>query len=583
MRYLNNINSPEDLKKLKVEELKILSEEIREVLINKISETGGHMGSNLGVIEMTIALHYVFNSPYDKFVFDVSHQTYTHKILTGRKDCYMIPEKYKDISGYTNPKESEHDMFIIGHTSTSVSLATGMAKARDLRGGKENIVAIIGDGSLSGGQAFEGLNNASTLDSNIIIIVNDNDMSIAENFGGLYKNLSDLRETKGKSENNFFKTFGFEYVYIDDGNDVEKLIENFKKVKDINKPIVLHIKTLKGKGLEWAIKNKEAGHWAISREAIENNKINGEVENFEKLTADYLLEKIENDKNVIVINAATPGSVGLNRKFRKIADKQYTDVGIAEEHLAAYGAGLVKNGAKPVLYIRSAFSQRFFDQLSHDICLNNLPVTILVAGGCISSNEETHLNIFDMSMMTSVPNLVCLSPVTREEYFSVLEWGIEQNNFPLVIRIPTKFIADNRIKNFNPEKFNKYQIVESGEKIAIIALGNFFELAKSLSEKIKKELNIVPTLINPLIYSEIDKETLEKLLENHDIVISLEDGLLNGGMGEKISRYYSSKDIKVLSYGAEKEFTSRVALDELYNRYHLRENLILKDIKKILK
>lgn len=578
MKFLDKINSPADVKKLNLDELNILAEEMRETLIKRITTTGGHLGSNLGVIELTIALHYVFNSPKDKIVFDVSHQSYPHKMLTGRREGYTDFEKYYTVSGYTNPDESEHDFFNVGHTSTSVSLAVGLAKARDLKGDKENIIAVIGDGSLSGGQAFEGLNNATEQNTNIIIIFNDNSMSIAENFGGMYKNFKELRDTKGKAENNFFKAFGFDYYFVEDGNNIEQILEVLEKVKDTNKPTLIHVPTLKGKGYDWAIENKEDGHYIFSKEVVEKL---AKMERYEELTADFMLEKIKKDKTVLAINAAVPFSVGLTREFRKIAGKQYVDVGIAEEHSVAYASALAKNGAKPVLYMRSTFSQRIYDQLLQDLALNKNAATILVCGGGITANDETHLASFDMSMMSNIPNLICLSPVTKNEYFSLLDWSIEQSKYPVVIRMPNKILSYEEIKEFKEENLFKFEITEQGKDIAILGLGTMYELAKKVKIELKEKLNIDSTLVNPRIYSEIDKNLLEKLKAEHKIIITLEDGILSGGFGQKVASFYGNSDMKVLNYGAEKEFTSLIPVKVLYEKYRLTPKLILEDIENL--
>ena len=578
---LDKINNPTDLKKLNFEEIKSLASEIRECIIKKVNTIGGHMGPNLGIVEATIALHYVFNSPVDKFVFDVSHQCYPHKILTGRKDGFTNPENYLKYTGYTAPEESEHDLFKIGHTSTAASLACGLAKARDLKGEKNNIVAIVGDGSLTGGEALEGLNNAATLNSNIIIVVNDNEMSIAENHGGLYDNLKLLRETKGEAECNFFKTLGFEYFYIEEGNDTQKLIEIFKKVKDTNCPTIVHIHTLKGCGLDVAQTQKEAFHWVMPG-ILDNKEEEICPENYTSLTVDYLTRKVEQDSDVIVINAGTPGVFGFNSKIREKLGKQYTDVGIAEEHAVAYSSALAKGGAKPVFTVMSSFVQRTYDQLSQDLCLNNSPVTMLVYWGGISGADATHLCIFDIPLICNIPNMVYLAPTCKEEYLAMLNFSINQKDYPVAIRVPNiELISSGKEDKTDYSKIN-YQVVENGNEIAVIGLGNFFELAKKVKEEIKNKLNIDATLINPKFITGIDNKLLEELKQKHKIVITLEDGVLDGGFGEKISRFYGSTDVKVLNYGAFKEFTDRISLDELYQKYHLTKELICDDVSKLL-
>lgn len=581
---LNEVNSPADLKKVSLNKLNILAEEIRNVLIKKVNATGGHMGPNLGMVEATIAMHYVFNSPIDKIVFDVSHQSYTHKILTGRKEAFMNPEKYYTISGYTNPEESEHDYFTVGHTSTSVSLATGLAKGRDLKGDNENIIAVIGDGSLSGGEAYEGLNNAAVLNSNIIIIVNDNGMSIADNHGGLYGNLALLRETKGKAELNFFKAIGFDYYFVEDGNNIESLIETFRKVKDVDHPVVIHMNTTKGKGLKVAEENKEHWHWILHGEVDGTCNSNMPGENYATITADYITEKYKEDRTVIAISPATPGVTGFTPEFRENAGTHYTDVGIAEEHAVAFSSGIAANGGKPIIGIMSSFIQRTYDQLSHDLCLNNNSATILVFGGGISGGDATHLGTFDIPLISNIPNMVYLAPTSKEEYLAMLDWSVEQNDHPVAIRIPSGKLISTGIKDTSDYSIlNKYKVEEAGNKVAIIALGSFLELGRNVKKALKEKMGIDATVINPRFITGSDKELLEYLKDDHELVITLEDGMLDGGFGEKITRFYGASDMKVLNFGSNKEFTDRISLDELYERYHLKEDLILDDIEKCIK
>lgn len=580
---LNNINEVKDLKKLSSDELIILGDEIREVLIKKVSSTGGHFGPNLGMVEATIAMHYVFNSPIDKIVYDVSHQSYTHKILTGRKSAFINPNEYKTISGYTEPNESEHDFFTVGHTSTSVSLACGLAKARDIKGSSENIIAVIGDGSLSGGEAYEGLNNAAEYGKNIIIVVNDNDMSIAENHGGLYKNLKLLRETDGKADNNFFKSLGLDYYYVNNGNDIKSLIEAFSKVKDINHPVVVHINTLKGKGYKDAEENKESFHWVMpfdletKKPLVEFNK-----ESYEGIGEELLIQMAMKDSSIVAITAATPNVVGMGT-FRQKLKNQYIDVGIAEEHAVALASGIASQGGKPVLGFHSSFIQRTYDQLSQDLAINNNPALIMIYCGGITGGDVTHLGIFDIPLVSNIPNIVYLAPANKEEYVAMMKWGINQNKYPVAIRVPNmEVVSTGNYVEPNFDNINTYEVVESGNKVAIIGLGNFYSLGKKVKEKVKAELDINATLINPRFASGMDENVLNELLENHEVVITLEDGVLDGGFGEKITRFYGDKNMKVLNFGATKEFTDNVPLNELYERYHLTEELIIADLKNII-
>lgn len=582
---LDKINNSKDVKLLTIDEMTALAEEMRELIIKKVNTIGGHMAPNLGIAEATIALHYVFNLPSDKIIYDVSHQCYPHKILTGRKEGFTDPDKYLKYTGYTAPEESEYDLFKIGHTSTSVSLAAGVAKARDLKGEKYNVIALIGDGSLSGGEALEGLDNAAVLNSNIIIIVNDNEMSIAENHGGLYGNLKQLRETQGQAECNMFKALGFDYMYVENGNNVQDLINAFSMVKDTNKPTVVHIHTLKGKGLAQAENDKETFHFTMP--GILDTKpenIQTSTEDYTSITKDFISAKIKSDKNAIVIAAGTPGVFGFDKKYRQEMGSQYTDVGIAEEHAVAYASALAKSGAKPIFTVMSSFIQRTYDQLSQDLGLNNSPITMLVYWGGISNADATHLCTFDIPLISNIPNLVYMSPTNKEEYLAMLEYAYNQNEHPTAIRVPAAELISTGIPDTTDySKINKYKVISKGSKIAILGLGNFFNLAVEVKDELISKYGINPTLINPIYTTGIDRELLESLKQDHELVITLEDGCLDGGFGEKISRFYGNSDIKTLNFGAEKEFTDRVPLEELYNRYHLTKELIIKDIQNTLK
>jgi len=582
-KVLDKVNSPDDLKKLGINELYDLSNEMRELIIKKVNTTGGHFGPNLGMVEATVALHYVFNSPVDKFVFDVSHQCYTHKILTGRKEGFINPDNYLKFTGYTAPEETNHDVFKIGHTSTSISLATGLAKGRDLLGGKENVIAIIGDGSLTGGEALEGLNNAATLGSNIIIIVNDNDMSIAENQGGICNLLTELRENNGEAKDNFFKALGFEYHYIADGHNIESMIETFSKVKDVDHPVLIHMHTLKGKGFEPAMINKEPFHWILPG-ALDrlNDAPAPQKESYESITKDYLLNKANAGEPIIAMSAATPGVFGWNKAFRDKLGSHYIDVGIAEQQAVGMASGIAKRGVKPILAFMSSFVQRTYDQLSQDMALNNAPVTMLIFWGGISSADATHLCTFDIPLISNIPNIVYLAPTCKEEYVRMLDWSVNQTAYPVAIRVPFNITYSGVVDNTDYSIINKYKLVEKGEKVAIIALGSFFNKGKEVKSLLKENHGINATLINPRFITGIDTDMLESLKTDHSIVVTLEDGELDGGFGEKITRFYGNSSMKVLNFGSRKEFTDRTSIEELYERYHLTNELIVKDIKSIL-
>lgn len=582
---LKDINSPDDVKKLNMEELKVLANDIRDGLFNRLTKIGGHFGPNFGIVETEIAMHYVFNSPEDKFIFDVSHQSYPHKMLTGRKAGYIDDIHFKEDSGYTNPEESKHDFFNVGHTSTSISLATGLAKARDLLGKKENIIALIGDGSLSGGEALEGLNVAgSELNSNLIIIVNDNQQSISETHGGIYKNLKELRETKGKATNNMFKSIGLDYIYEENGNDIESMIKVFEKVKDIDHPIVVHINTQKGKGYKLAEENKENWHWTVpfDKETGLPTIDFGTEENYTGITRKYILNKAKEDKEFIVVTPNMPGSFGLNENDRNELGKQFVDVGIAEEQAVAMAAGMAKEGAKPLVITNVTFMQRCYDQISHDVCINNSPVTILLNYANFDGlTDVTHLGIFGISAFSNIPNLIMLCPSSKDELLNMLDWSIEQKEHPVMILLPGNEV-DYRKADKNYNEINKYKLEQEGEKVAIIALGDFYQRGKKVAENIKEKLGFKPTLINPRFATGLDTKLLNKLKDNHNIVITLEDGILDGGFGQKIASYFGDTNIKVKNYGLQKKFYDRYNPEELLKEENMDIESIIEYINNNL-
>lgn len=586
--YLEKINSPRDVKKLNIEELNKLAEEIRNALFNRLTKVGGHFGPNFGMVEAEIAMHYVFNSPKDKFVFDVSHQSYPHKMLTGRKDAYLYDEHFSDISGYTDPDESEHDFFKVGHTSTSISLASGLAKARDLLGKtNENIIAVIGDGSLSGGEALEGLDFAgSELNSNFIIIVNDNQQSIAENHGGLYKNLQELRESNGQAQNNLFKAMGLDYIYEDNGNDIQKVINVFRKVKDIDHPIVVHINTVKGKGYKLAEDNREDWHWCMpfDKDTGKTTIDFGNQEDYGTLTADFLLKKMKKDKSIVAVTPAMPTTIGLTQEKRKQAGNQFIDCGIAEEQAIALISGIAKNGGKPILGTNSTFIQRTYDQISQDLCINNNPATIVLNYTSVFGlTDVTHLGIFTIAAFNSIPNLVILAPTNKQEYMAMLEWSIEQQSHPVMILMPGNgVIQDTRIADKNYDNINKFKIEQNGEKVAIFALGDFYQLGEKICNQIEKNLGFKPTLVNPRFASGIDKELLTSLEKNHQLVITLEDGIIDGAFGTNIASFYGTSNMKVKNYGIEKSFPDRYNPQKLLEENGISEKQILEYIQKTI-
>ena len=583
--YLERINSPEDVKKLSIAELPVLAEEMRHALLLRASEHGGHFGPNFGMVEVTIALHYVFDSPKDKIVYDVSHQSYPHKMLTGRKDAYLYAEHYDDVTGYSCPQESKHDFFTVGHTSTSISLAEGLAKARDLNGESGNVIAVIGDGSLSGGEALEGLDFAAELDSNFIVVVNDNEMSIAENHGGLYQNLKLLRESNGQAECNLFRAMGLDYYYVAQGNQVAAVIETLQKVKDSTNPVVVHISTQKGKGYAPAEQNKEEWHYCGPFD-IETGKPRFEdnSEDFSSVTAEYLLKKMKEDPAVVAITSATPGVMGFTPDKRQKAGAQFVDVGIAEETAVALASGIAANGGKPVYGVYSTFIQRAYDQISQDLCINNSPATIVVfCGSVYGMNDVTHLGLQDIPMLANIPNLVYLAPTTKEEYLAMLEWSMEQSAYPVAIKLPGgRMISDQQEVTKDFGELNRYDVKQRGSQVAVIGLGGFYSLGQEAAKAIAAAAGVQPTVINPYYITGLDTELLEQLKKDHSVVITLEDGYLDGGWGEKVASYYGNSKMKVLNYGIRKEFLDRFCAEDVMRDNRLTPEQITEDVLSLL-
>lgn len=584
--YIEKIKSPADLKQLNIDALKVVADETRQAVLNRVSKHGGHVGPNLGFVEATVALHYVFDTPKDKLVFDVSHQSYPHKVLTGRASGFLgNVDEMNAISGYSSPTECpEYDNFEVGHTSTSVSLATGLQKARDIKGTKENIIAVIGDGSLSGGEAFEGFDEASELGTGIIIVVNDNEMSIAEPHGGIYKNLRDLRESNGQCNHNWFKAWGFEYKYVEEGNDVEKLIEVFRSVKDTNKPTVVHIHTEKGHGFTPAVENKEAWHYGMPFNREDGSRPERPAtESYEQLLSDWLLKEMKQDKTLIAVTAGTPSAAGFTPEKRKEAGAQHVDVGIAEEQAVAMISGMAKGGLRPVWTVFSTFIQRTYDQIAQDLCINANPAVINVTwGGTASMNDITHICLFDIPMLCSIPGLIYLAPTTCEEYFSMLRWAILQDKKPIAIRLPSNGVH-HTTENVDTEYAYeaKYKVTQKGEKVAIIAAGSFYQKGENVV-RLLAEKGIKATLINPRYLNEVDRETLDSLKGSHELVVTLEDGSKDGGFGERIAAYYGTSEMKVLVGGIKKDLYDRFDLQQLLSDNRLLDEQIVEDVVSIL-
>ena len=593
--YIEKIQSPADLKGMDIATLNIVADEVRQAVLNRVSKHGGHVGPNLGFVEATVALHYVFNAPEDKFVFDVSHQCYPHKVLTGRAAGFLgNVDDMNAISGYSSPAECpEYDNFEVGHTSTSISLATGLQKARDVKGTKENIIAIIGDGSLSGGEAFEGLDEASELGTGIIIVVNDNEMSIAENHGGIYKNLRALRESRGECEHNWFKAWGFEYKYLEEGNDIEKLIEVFRSVKDTDRPTVVHIHTEKGHGYAPAVNDKEAWHWGMpfnlddgSRPVRNADGTMPEVkpcETYQELFSDWMLGEMKKDKTLIAVTAGTPTVAGFTADKRKLAGSQHLDMGIAEEQAVAMISGMAKGGLRPVWSVWSTFIQRTYDQIAQDLCINSNPAVINVVGGGVNSmNDITHICLFDIPMLCSIPGLIYLAPTTCEEYFAMMRWAILQDKKPIAIRVPSNGVVHTTEKVDEEYCYeSKYKVMHEGSKVAIIAAGSFYQKGENVARMLADK-GIDATLINPRYLNEVDAEALESLKMNHKLVVTLEDGCKDGGFGERIASYYGTSDMKVLVCGVKKGLYDRYDVEQLLEDNRLLDEQIVEDVLALI-
>lgn len=583
--YIENINSPKDLKSLTIEQLGVVAEEVRKGVLNRVSHHGGHVGPNLGFTEATVALHYVFNAPEDKIVFDVSHQSYPHKMLTGRKDGFLNVNSMDGISGYSSPLESPvYDNFEIGHTSTSIALATGLQKGRDILGGKENVIAVIGDGSLSGGEAFEGLDTAAELGTNIIIIVNDNEMSIVENHGGLYRNLKRLRESGGQTECNYFRALGFDYLYVEQGNDVGSLVEAFRKVKDIDHPVVVHIHTEKGHGYAPAVADKERWHWSMPFHLEDGSPRNPSQggKSMDGLLGDWLFEEMKRDKKLVAITAAVPAALGFNRERREALGKQFVDVGIAEEEGVAIASGMAKRGARPVFSTYATFLQRTYDQLAQDLAVNGNAAVINVLGASVyGMNDFTHICFFDIPMLSHIPNLVYLAPTTWEELRAMESWAIRQDKYSVAIRVPAFGVAHStETPDSDYSNLNKAVVAHRGNRVAIIAVGDFFQKGEAVRQLLADK-GINATLINPRYLSGLDEQLLDELKADHAIVATIEDGSIDGGYGETVARFYGPSAMRVLNFGVRKKLYDRYDVNQLLTDNHLQDQQIANDILQI--
>lgn len=581
--YLETINGPEDVKKVPREALQTLADETRAALIHKLSRTGGHVGSNLGVVELTVALHYVFDSPHDKIVWDVSHQCYPHKILTGRKEAFTDEAHFRDVTGFTNPQESEHDWFTVGHTATSVSLAMGLAVSRDTHGGDENIIAVIGDGALGGGEAYEGLNYAGEYEKNLIIILNDNDQSVAENHGGLYTVLRELRESGGTSERNLFKGLNLDYRFLGDGHDIEQLVSLFESVRGIDHPIVLHLCTVKGKGLPYAEQDKESWHSGAPFRIEDGVPKNG-YPTYDTTVYDSLIDLLNRDKDALVLTAGTPRALGFVGEARAFWEAQgrFIDVGIAEENAMAMASGIARYGGTAVFGVYAPFLQRAYDQLSHDLCLNNNPATILVLlPGVSGMKSNTHLGLCDIQMAAHIPNLVYLAPATKEEYLQMFRYATSRRDHPVAIRVPVRIIESGVPDDTDYSQLNRYHVIHRGSGAAILAVGALVPIAEAVAAQYRAATQKELTVINPRFLTGTDERLLDSLKADHQLVITLEDGELDGGFGSRIASYYGG-EMQVKNLGISKAFHSDFNAEALLDQNGISVSKILSVINQYL-
>ena len=583
--YLEKITSPADIKGYTAEQRRELAREMRGALLKRASIHGGHFGPDFGIVEAIIALHTVFDSPTDKIIYDVSHQCYPHKMLTGRVEAYINEAQYDEVSGYTNPEESPHDFFNVGHTSTSISLASGLAKARDLAGRRENIIALIGDGSMSGGEALEGLNVVGEMETNFIIVFNDNGQSIAENHGGMYRTFKELRETNGTAENNLFRAMGLDYRYVADGNDCEALIAAFSAVKDSTKPVVVHIVTQKGKGYQFAEEDPETWHYRMPFDVETGALKHPYTDPFQAATVDFIKSEAKVHPNVVFLAAGTMGAIGLSPADRTELGSQYVDVGIAEEHAVAMASGLARGGARPIFGTYSTFFQRVYDQMAQDVAVNNSPAVFLSVGASIYyMNDVTHLGFFDIPLFANIPNLVFLAPASLDEYKAVLRWSVAQTKHPVMIRMPVMGYEESPYPvRTDYSDLNTYQVVQEGEGVAIIGAGNFAQLASAAATELEKE-GVKATVVSPIFLSGLDTALLDRLKKKHRLILTLEDGILDGGFGQKIAAYYGMDTaVRVRCYGLTKEFHDRYDAAELAREHHLTAEQIAADTLMALK
>lgn len=619
--YLEKVNYPEDLKKLDLKKLPILSDEIRKFLINAVSETGGHLSSNLGVVELTVALHYCFNCPKDKIVWDVGHQSYTHKILTGRKNEFSTLRKKDGLSGFPRIGESEYDTFSTGHSSTSIAVALGIAKARDLKRQNYNVLAVIGDGAMTGGLAYEALNNACKSNTKMVIILNDNQMSISPNVGAMSQYLSNLRTTQkylnakddiqhklnsmpviGKPiynfldktkntvkhtimPNNVFEALGIRYIGPVDGHDITQLVHVFNRIKNLKGPVLIHVMTKKGKGYKPAEINPSVYH-GVGKFDKEVGVIQSSVspKTYSKILGEKLLLMAAYNKKICAITAAMPESTGLGQ-FAKTYPERFFDVGIAEEYAVTFSSGLAVSGYVPVFAVYSTFLQRAYDQILHDVCLSNLHTVFCIdRAGIVGSDGETHQGIYDISFLLSIPNLVILAPKNGKELEDMFEYAVNKLNCPVAIRYP-RGKASEVLNDVNtPIELGKSEIIYEGTDIAIVSFGAMMDVAIDVYSDLK-EKGYNPTLINARFAYPMDSECIKSLAKNHRYIYTLEDNILSGGFGEHFTMEIvnsGEKSCSVFNFAFPNAYIEQGSREQLFEKYGMdKEHILEKILKRI--
>ena len=600
-KYLDKVNSPNDIKMMTTNEIDLLAKDIRKFLVRSISQTGGHLASNLGIVELTLALHKVFNSPKDKIVWDVGHQSYVHKIITGRKEDFVSLRKFEGLSGFPKENESPHDIFDTGHSSTSISIAQGIACARDIKNEDDKVIAVIGDGSITGGMALEALNHLGYTKTNMIVILNDNEMSIDKNVGGMARHLSGiirnstvnkvknevekilnitkagniLSKTANKvkdgimssftpQESEFFDSLGIKYYGPIDGHNIDELIYMLNIVKDYNGPVLLHVITKKGKGYRFAEEQPDKYHgvskFDITQGVKSSNSISISQQIGKKLTS-----MASKDERIVAITAAMPSGTGLNI-FEEQYPNRYYDVGIAEQHATTFAAGLAKSGMKPYFAVYSSFLQRAYDQLIHDVCITKKPVTFLIdRAGLVGNDGETHHGMFDLSYLNTVPNITVMAPKDSEELDLMLDLSLELNE-PVAIRYPRGNTYYLNKGSYQPIKKGSFEIIDEGKETVVLAIGTMVKHALEAKQILLKD-NINPTIVNARFLKPIDEELLHSLLKSHKSVVTIEDNVKSGGFGSRINQFIidNNYDNRIENISLPDEFIQHGDIDALYD------------------